>query len=32
MTVVARGPFEGEECYEVKLVRTSGFESPSSSA
>ena len=26
MTVVSRGPFEGEDCYEVKLVRTSGFE------
>lgn len=25
MTVVSRGPFEGEDCYEVKLVRTSGF-------
>jgi hypothetical protein len=23
--VVSRGPFEGEECFEVKLVRTSGF-------
>lgn len=26
MTVVAKGPFEGLTCYEVKLVRTSGFE------
>jgi hypothetical protein len=26
MTVVSRGPFEGEDCYEVRLVRTSGFE------
>ncbi len=26
MTVVSRGAFEGEDCYEVKLVRTSGFE------
>jgi hypothetical protein len=26
MTVISRGPFEGEDCYEVKLVRTSGFE------
>jgi hypothetical protein len=26
MTVVSRGPFEGEDCYEVHLVRTSGFE------
>jgi len=26
MTVVSRGPFEGEDCYEVNLVRTSGFE------
>jgi zinc protease len=23
--VVAQGPFEGEDCYEVKLVRSSGF-------
>ena len=26
MTVVGKGPFEGQDCYEVKLVRTSGFE------
>ena len=26
MTVVARGSFEGEDCYEVKLVRKTGFE------
>lgn len=26
MTVVSRGPFEGEDCYEMKLVRNSGFE------
>jgi hypothetical protein len=27
MTVVERGPFEGRDCYTVKLVRPSGFES-----
>lgn len=26
ITVVGKGPFEGQECYEVKLVRDSGFE------
>lgn len=26
ITVVSKGPFEGQECYEVKLVRDSGFE------
>jgi hypothetical protein len=26
ITVVGKGPFEGEECYELKLVRHSGFE------
>jgi hypothetical protein len=26
ITVVGKGPFEGHECYEVKLVRHSGFE------
>jgi hypothetical protein len=26
MTVVERGPFEGRDCYTVKLVRPSGFE------
>ena len=26
MTLVSRGPFEGEDCFEVKLVRTTGFE------
>jgi hypothetical protein len=25
VVVVGRGPFEGQECYEVKLVRNSGF-------
>jgi hypothetical protein len=24
--VVGKGPFEGQDCYEVKLVRDSGFE------
>jgi hypothetical protein len=27
MTVVGRGPFEGRDCFTVKLVRPSGFES-----
>jgi hypothetical protein len=27
MTVVGRGPFEGHDCFTVKLVRQSGFES-----
>jgi hypothetical protein len=27
MTVVGRGPFEGHDCFTVKLVRHSGFES-----
>jgi hypothetical protein len=27
MTVVGRGPFEGRDCFTVKLVRHSGFES-----
>ena len=26
ITVVGKGPFEGQECYEVKLVRDTGFE------
>jgi outer membrane lipoprotein-sorting protein len=26
VTVLSQEPFEGQECYEVKLVRTSGFE------
>jgi hypothetical protein len=27
MTVIGRGPFEGHDCFTVKLVRSSGFES-----
>lgn len=26
ITVVAQGPFEGTDCYEMRLVRTTGFE------
>lgn len=26
VTVIGKGPFEGHDCYEVKLVRTTGFE------
>jgi hypothetical protein len=26
ITVVSQGPFEGQDCYEMKLVRTTGFE------